>query len=75
MFERSQAINGVDYAYHYGGNGTIMITAPIRVTIDLKQMPKISVTPLGDVTDEQKAHLDGALQAIVADMFAQIPKS
>jgi hypothetical protein len=73
MLERTQTINGVEYSYQYGGNGTISVTAPIQVVIDLKQMPKLSLTLLGDVSDEQRAHFDGALQAIVADMFAQIP--
>jgi len=73
MLERTQIINGIEYSYQYGGNGTIAVTSPIRVTIDLKQMPKISLTPLGDMSEEQRVHVDGALQAIVADMFAQIP--
>lgn len=74
MLERKQNINGVDYEYQYGGNGTIRVTAPLQVSIDLKTMPQLSVTPLGDVSDEQQVHLNGALQTIVADMFAQMPK-
>ena len=75
MFERKQNINGVDYEYQYGGNGTIRVTAPVQVSIDLKAMPKLAVTPLGEVSEEQQTHLNGALQTIVADMFAQMPKS
>lgn len=74
MLERKQTINDVDYEYQYGGNGTIRITSPVQVSIDLKAMPKLSVTPLGDVSEAQQTHLNGALQAIVSDMFAQMPK-
>ena len=73
MLDRKQTINDVEYAYHYGGNGTIRITEPVQVTIDLKAMPKLEIMPNGPVSDEQKAHLDGAVQTIVADMFAQMP--
>ncbi len=74
MLERKQTINDVEYEYQYGGNGTIRVTAPIEVSIDLKAMPKLAVTPLGDVTEDQQRHLNGALQAIVSDMFAQMPR-
>ena len=42
-------------------------------TIDLKNMPKLEIMPNGPVSEEQQAHLNGAIQAIVADMFAQMP--
>lgn len=74
MLERKQTINEVEYSYEYGGNGTIRVTDPVRVLIDLKQMPQVAVTPEGEVGAEQQAHLNGALQAIIADMFAQMPQ-
>lgn len=74
MFERTQTINGTEYAYNYGGHGTIAVTAPLQATIDLKQMPNISVEYGDNATDDQKAGLAGALQAIVSDMFAQMPR-
>ncbi len=73
MLHRTQTINEVEYAYHYGGNGTIRITEPVKVTIDLKHMPKLEIMPNGPVNEEQQSHLNGAIQAIVADMFAQMP--
>lgn len=74
MFNRTQTINGVEYSYHYGGNGTIAITTPIQSTIDLKQLPEVEVQHQVPVSDEQKEHLSGALQTIVDDMFAQMPR-
>lgn len=74
MLERKQTIDGQEYAYEYGGNGTIRITAPVQAVIDLKHMPDISVQHEGEISPEQVAHLETSLQAIVSDMFAQMPR-
>jgi hypothetical protein len=74
MLDSKQTIDGVEYAYGYGGNGTIRITEPIQALIDLKGMPQLSIQHEGPVTAEQGAHLETAAPAIVRDMYSKMPQ-